>query len=486
MRNALITCLLCFSTSAIFAQADWNNTSFVHRSGRQILDGTNTPIRLEGVNTGGWLLWEGWIWGEGYTQEKSIYTRIKNKVGQASADAFRDSVYQNYITRKDIEAISGECFNLVRVPFNHTILEDDSNPYTYKQSGWDLMDSILDWCEDNNIYVLLDMHSAPGGQSTYFVTDPDSPNMWADINYQTRTIELWKAIADRYKNRGIVAGYDLLNEPVTSADSTLIQFYDILIDSIRTVDTNHLLFVEGKTASTDFSIFTALPDPNMVFSFHFYSWFVWNIPGALDDFVQVSEDFNVPVMCGEWGENNYAPLTTTLDYFRDPSKQISGETFWTWKKHITGSNYPYYVGVDSSSLWNKSIKWIANGFNPQPTPAEMQQGMNEFIHNIKFGNCFVNDSMNNLLRVCQGTASLPSNKTDQSMQLIPNPADREVFISTTPETKELRVYNSLGQLIGTFPVSGTDTILSVEKYDEGIYFIASEPFTGSMKLFIRH
>jgi endoglucanase len=486
MRKGLITCLLCFSASAVFAQANWNNTSFVHRSGRQILDGTNTPIRLEGVNTGGWLLWEGWIWGEGYTQEKSIYTRIKNKVGQTSADAFRDSVYHNYITRKDIEAISGECFNLVRIPFNHTIFEDDSNPYVYKQSGWDLMDSILSWCEDNNIYVLLDMHSAPGGQSTYFVTDPDSPNMWADPNYQIRTIELWKAIANRYKNRGIVAGYDLLNEPVTPADSTLVQFYDVLIDSIRTVDSNHMLFVEGKTASTDFSIFTSLPDPNMVFSFHFYSWFVWNIPAALDDFVQVSEDFNVPVMCGEWGENNYTPLTATLDYFKDPSKQISGETFWTWKKHITGSNYPYCVGVDSSSLWNKSIKWIANGFNPQPTPVEMQQGMNEFIHNMKYENCFVNDSMIDLLKACQGTASLPTNQTGQFIQLTPNPANQEVLISTSSEISELRIYNSLGQLVESFPVYGTSTILQVEKYTEGIYFIGTDQFAGSQKLIIQH
>ncbi|WP_343633822.1 cellulase family glycosylhydrolase [Fluviicola sp.] len=485
MRKLLLTYLICFSGIPAFTQANWNNTSFVHRSGRQILDGNNTPIRLEGVNLGGWLLWEGWIWGSGYTQEKTIYNRIKNKVGQASADAFRDSVYHHFITRKDIEAISGECFNLVRLPFNHTILEDDANPYVYKQSGWDLLDSVLDWCEDNDLYVLFDMHSAPGGQSTYFVTDPDSPNMWADPVYQTRTAELWKAIANRYKNRGIVAGYDLLNEPVAPADSTLVQFYELLVDSIRTVDTNHMLFIEGKDASTDFSIFTSLPDPNMVFAFHFYSWFVWNIPDALDEYVALSQNMNVPVMCGEWGENNYAPLSTTLDYFKDPAKQISGETFWTWKKMFSGGNYPCYVGVDTSSLWNKSIKWISNGFNPNPTVAEMQQGMNEFVQNMKFQHCFFNDSMSDLLKACSGTASLPENG-EEFFQLIPNPANKQVLIHASFEPGTIRIYNPRGQLIESITISGTSYILDLSGYTNGIYFICPERTAHAQKLVVHH
>ena len=486
MWKILLLYFTCFSILSVSAQANWNNNSFVHRSGRQLLDGSNTQIRLEGVNLGGWLLWEGWIWGTGYTQEKTIYTRMKNKVGQASADAFRNSVYQHYITRKDIEAISGECFNVVRLPFNHTILEDDTNPFVYKQSGWDLIDSVLDWCEDNDVYVLFDMHSAPGGQSTYFVTDPDSPNMWAEINYQTRTIELWKAIANRYKNRGIVAGYDLLNEPLAPNNAMLVDFYEVLIDSIRTVDTNHLLFIEGQEASTDFSMFTALPNPNMAFTFHFYSWFVWNIPNALDAFVEVSENLDVPVMCGEWGENNYTPLTTTLNYFKDPAKQISGETFWTWKKHITGSNYPFYAGIDSSSLWNKSIKWIANGFNPQPTAAEMQQGMNEFIQNMQYANCFLNDSMSDLLKACSATASFADPNTGTILQFIPNPANNELLISASFALNKLSICNSQGQVIESVYASGITHLLNLEKYADGIYFISSDQFGQAQKFIVRH
>ncbi len=98
---------------------------------------------MQGANLGGWLLWEGWIWGGGYTQEKTIYNKIQTKLGTAAADNFRDSVYHNFITREDIKKISEQCFNVVRIPFNHTILEDDATPFVYKQSGWDLLDTIL-------------------------------------------------------------------------------------------------------------------------------------------------------------------------------------------------------------------------------------------------------------------------------------------------------------------------------------------------------
>lgn len=452
----------------------------MHRSGKQVLDGNGTVIRLEGVNLGGWLMWEGWIWGEGFTAEKNIYNRIKNKVGQAATDAFRDSVYSTYITEADIAAIADQCHNVVRIPFNHNILEDDSNPFVYKQSGWNLLDSVLAWCERHDVYAVLDMHSAPGGQSNYFVTDPDSPNMWNNSNDQLRTAQLWKAIADRYKNRGIVAGYDLLNEPDAPEDSLLLQFYDVLIDSIRSVDSNHMLFIEGTTASTDFSAFTSLPDPNMLFAFHFYSWFVWNIPAALDEYAELANNMNVPVWCGEWGENNYTTLENTLAEFRDPDNTMSGSAFWLWKKHITGSNYPYYIGIDSSTLWNKSIRWIANGFNAQPTNNEMLQGMNEFLQLMRYSQCFVDDTMRHVLTSCDQETGISSIENAIHIQLFPNPTANQLTIRASSPLLEIALIDPLGKQLKTFTVlQSTETTVDLTTYDTGIYWIRITTVDGT-------
>ena len=334
---------LSIPVSAV-AQANWNNSSFVHQNGKYILDGNNDTIQLNGVNLGGWLMWEGWIWGGNFTQEKTIYNDIESIVGTTEADDFREAVYDNYITEADIESISNQCHNVVRIPFNHTILEDDFNPYVYKQSGWDRLDSILSWCENHNVYAVLDLHSAPGGQSPLFTSDPDLfINLWNGAINQERTRRLWKAIADRYKDRGIIAGYDLLNEPAAPNDSLLVDIYQGIIDSVRAVDTNHMLFIEGNNYAEDFSMFTAPLDNNMAYEFHFYTWFIFSgQQDSLMHFTTLSDTSGIPIWCGEWGENDYSKLDETKSYFDDPAFGISGSAFWTWKKVIKPGAYPYY------------------------------------------------------------------------------------------------------------------------------------------------
>ena len=52
------------------------------------------------------------------------------------------------------------------------------------------------------MYVVLDLHAAPGGQSGYFIADPQGKKrLWDDETYQQRTVALWKAIAARYHDR---------------------------------------------------------------------------------------------------------------------------------------------------------------------------------------------------------------------------------------------------------------------------------------------
>lgn len=190
-RKYLLAILISGLSLSLFSQANWNNTTFVHRDGRVIKDGQNNTIRLDGVNLGGWLMWEGWIWNGGFTQQKIIFNTIESELGTHTANNFRDSIYQNFITKADITQIANECFNVVRIPFNHYLLEDDFNPYVYKSEGWAVLDSALSWCEQNNVYAILDLHAAPGGQSNLFTADPDLfINLWNGSINQTRTVNL--------------------------------------------------------------------------------------------------------------------------------------------------------------------------------------------------------------------------------------------------------------------------------------------------------
>lgn len=434
--------LLCAAMPKLKAQAVWNNTSFVHRSNQQLLDGQNNVISLDGVNLGGWLMWEGWIWGGGFTQQKTIYNNMQSIIGTPAADAFTDSVYHSFISKADIQKISQECFNVVRIPFNHSLLEDDFNPYVYKPEGWAVLDSILSWCETYNVYAVLDLHSAPGGQSNSFTADPDFLiNLWNGNINKARTKRLWKAIADRYKNRGIIAGYDLLNEPDVASDSTMLAMYHDIIDSVRSVDTNHMLFIEGNNYASDFSMFTSLPDPNMCFQFHFYTWFIFNSIGShLTPFTNLSDSLNVPIWCGEWGENNYTQLDTTLALLNDPLYKISGSAFWTWKKTKYENAYPYYTGMDTTYEWNKTMRWVSNTNQPTPTVAEMQTGISNFLYNAQ--HAAFNDTLSAILKICAPAGI--RNYTEEKAGVFPNPFSANINLQNE---QPCELFDASGQLI---------------------------------------
>ncbi len=479
MKIILIFLLLIFSLISR-GQSNWNDSSFVHRDGKQIVNGQGDPIVLEGVNLGGWLLWEGWIWGGGLSQEKTIYNKIQSRLDTTQAQNFRDSVYRNFITRADLEKVAKQCFNAVRVPFNHILLEDDSNPYVYKPAGWVILDSLLAWCEDYNVYAILDLHAAPGGQSEMFDADPDSVNLWESPTDQKRTVLLWKAIAERYKNRGIVAGYDLLNEPIPPSDSALLNIYNEIIDSIRAVDTHHMLFIEGTEYASDFSLFSLLPDPDMAFEFHFYTWLINNIPAALEGATLLSEAMNVPVWCGEWGENTYTQLDSTMLVLRNQAYGISGNAFWTWKK--VPNSYPYLNGMSTSYDWEKSIIWIGDSTSSEPTAAEMQQGIADFITNIKIRNCTLNDTLDSILNFCYHPAIILS-KNNEAMRVIvfPNPNSGKFYMeisSGNPEKLKIKITNLPG-----ISVYEADNVIINQKcrktidlttLKNGVYFISIE------------
>ncbi|MGZ4523441.1 MAG: cellulase family glycosylhydrolase, partial [Mycobacteriaceae bacterium] len=200
---------------------------YVHRSGTGLLDGADHPIRLRGVNLGGWLEWQGWEWGEGfdYIGESAMMGNLSSLVGATQADQFRTDVYNNFITPSDFHAMGVDGLNTARVPFNYRMLEDDAHPFVYKQSGWDVLDRLVSEAKQANIYLILDMSVAPCSQMYAFISDYVSgPYLWSSTQCQDRMVAMWKAIAARYANSNVIAGYDVLNETIIG-DAQLRSLY---------------------------------------------------------------------------------------------------------------------------------------------------------------------------------------------------------------------------------------------------------------------
>jgi endoglucanase len=357
----------------LFSGNNLSANPFIHRDGKLLKDAQEKQISLKGVNLGGWLLWEGWIWGGKLKSQSTIYSGIESTVGSVEAAKFRDDVYKNFINENDIKQISEMGLNVVRVPFNNRIFDTAS----CHAIGWQVLDSLLKWCGKYHVYAVLDMHAAYGGQNPYFISDPEKTILWKSEDDKLKTISLWKKIAQRYKDNTAVAGYDLLNEPIPSNDQNLLDLYVRIISAIREVDKNHMIILEGSNFAKKFTFFKSLPDENMCFSFHIYTWLGGNPADKIEPYTTLSNQLNAPLWCGEWGENNYDVITQTLNTFAAPGSNVSGWCFWTWKKVHNG--YPALNEIVVNEKWKNYITWCSKpDEKTRPTADDAKKVLGEF------------------------------------------------------------------------------------------------------------
>ncbi len=372
------------------------HAGFVRAEGAQIVDRDNRPFKLRGVLLEGWLFWHGLLWGGGFQSETEMTTALGDLAGREQARDFKRRVHDNFITERDIRLIARMGFNAVRVPFNFRMLEDDDRPYVYKEEGWEILDRLLAWCERHGVYVILDLHSAPGGQGRIFVADPGETLLWESEEKKRRTVALWKAIAARYRKREIIAGFDLLNEPHPPNGRALVRLYRRIISAIREVDRHHMVILEGSKFSTEFSFFPGRLTNNQSYCFHTYTFFP--LPDKrkehLEAIKRIAKKHDVPIWNCEFGANTADWIKETVELFEDPKNQVNGWIFWPWKR-IPARNprgYRHLVEVKPPRNWVKLAKklkppvWKRNPFRRKMSKQQVLRGMEDFLDAMRIEN----------------------------------------------------------------------------------------------------
>ncbi|HUI30266.1 MAG TPA: cellulase family glycosylhydrolase [Candidatus Acidoferrales bacterium] len=381
--------------------------SFLTVNGQKIVDQTGQEIHFRGMGLGGWLEPEGYMFmmSSFANSPSEIHDAIQNLIGIDSTNKFYDAFHNDYVTEADIEALHEWGFNLVRLPFHYNILTPVDSPGIYIPSGFAIFDSLISWCKKHDIYVILDMHCAPGGESDQTISDYNSsvPSLWQDTSKQTRTVEIWRTIADRYKNEPAVAGYDLLNEPrwdfPNGNNQPLHDLYVRITNAIRSVDTTHILFVEGNQYATDFSGLTPPWDFKMAYSFHKY----WNSNDAssIQGYLGLRTTYNVPLWLGESGENSNPWYTDCISLM---NKNDIGWSWWTLRKFNTITS-PLDVHITSNyqQLLNY---WEGTGSKPSVSFATT--ALLQMAERLKFQNCvFFKDVIDAMMRQPNDYSTLP-------------------------------------------------------------------------------
>jgi regulation of enolase protein 1 (concanavalin A-like superfamily) len=318
-----------FSHSDAFAQLlQVNGTKIVNST-------TGQEMILNAVNMGNWMVMEGYIMNS-ESQAPAQHTwkqELTTLVGSDSVKTFYDSWLSNHVTQADINQIKAWGFNAVRLPLHYEYFVNLGTPDVWNNQGFTLLDNIISWCTVAGVYVILDLHAAPGGQSNNSgISDyiAGQPSLWESEDNRSKTVRLWDRISERYKNEAWIAGYDLINEPNWNLPGgTLLRaLYVSLTQAIRENGDNHILFIEGNVYSNDYTGLTPPWDDQMVYVFHKYSSsadFSSDIQFALD----MRTGQNRPIWCGEHGENSNDNFTKMVELLRG---QGIGMSWWPMKK----------------------------------------------------------------------------------------------------------------------------------------------------------
>ncbi len=217
--------------------------NLVSLNGNQLLNAQGNPLYLQGVAFG-------------------------NEVWNNSSSA-----PTNHHSEIDYDRVSKMGMNAVRFYLNYRLFEDDANPYEYRQQGWDWLDKNIAWAKKYGVYLILNMHAPQGG----YQSQGNGDALWDISENQNRLIELWKAIAERYKEEGQIIGFGPVNEPVPSQSmSQWSSLAQRLINEIQAVNPHHLLFIEkaiyvkGNFQPDENLNFPVVEGKNIVYEFHGY------------------------------------------------------------------------------------------------------------------------------------------------------------------------------------------------------------------------
>lgn len=369
---------------------------FVHRQGKQLVDGQGAPLHLRGTNLGNWLEPEGYMFK--FVKEpqapREIEDLTRSLLGPAEAESFWRAYRKNYISREDIQFLKRANFNSIRIPLHYKFFLSDND------EGFALLDPVIQWASEAGLYVVLDMHCAPGGQTGTNIDDSwGYPWLFESETSQQQLVDIWKRIARHYRDNHAVLGYDLLNEPLPPFEQLkkyhdkLEPLYRRVTAGIRTVDPHHVIILGGASWDGDFSVFGEPFDKNVLYTLHKY----WMPPTqqSIQQYLDFREKYQVPIWLGESGENNpewIAAFVALLD------KNDIGWAFWPYKKMDSDSSVVKFTLPDE---WSRIVEYAGQGWTTgkakeslqvRPSDEVVKRAFEEILEKIRFQNCLPNEA----------------------------------------------------------------------------------------------
>ncbi|KAF2711760.1 glycoside hydrolase family 5 protein [Pleomassaria siparia CBS 279.74] len=360
--------------------------------GRSVKRYLSTFNKIRGVNLGSLFIVEPWMAGQawedmGCGDSKSEFDCMV-KLGQEAGNTAFANHWDTWITEADLDSMQDYGINTVRVPVGYWFVEElvYADSEHFPQGGLAKLDRLCDWAASRDMYVILDLHGAPGAQ---VADQPFTGQYAAEVGfYQTyqfeRAYSFLQAMTDRihdYSQYRTVGMLEVVNEPAKGHANLVSEYYATAYAKIRESETNKSIpadqqltiqFMDSAWGAGNAK--TVLDSSSGVaYDDHRYLKYS-NIEQSKSSYLSTScsdtfgKDANSPVIIGEWSlsvdsdQENDADWTiadpnNTAFYQQWWASQVQayerglGWVFWSWKAQLGNDwRWSYSQAVEASII----------------------------------------------------------------------------------------------------------------------------------------
>ena len=143
--------------------------NFIHTKGSNfVLNGEK--IILRGWALGSWMNFEHFMIGMPGTNSM-IIEAFEEVYGKERSTEFFSRMNEEMISEDDIRYLKNIGINSIRIPFGYHWFMSDEKPFEFLEDGFQKLNRVVELCEKNELYIILDLHSTPGSQNTDWHSD---------------------------------------------------------------------------------------------------------------------------------------------------------------------------------------------------------------------------------------------------------------------------------------------------------------------------
>ncbi|KAI0868549.1 beta-1,6-glucanase [Hypoxylon argillaceum] len=422
MRHSTLTTLFLAGAAYAWLPQDrdlaaFNMTARFEKLGKRFQPSLPSGVtKIRGVNFGSWLISEPFFMPNEWPNVMGCGTSVSefdcmldhySGSNRAAGNAAFEKHWATWITPDTVQSVHDVGLNTIRIPIGYwsytAIVDAASEPFADGDLMLPYLDAVVQKAADLGIYVIIDLHGAPGGQQQdAFTGQNPNPAGFFDAYNFGRAAQWLAWMTNRihttpaYSTVGMI---EVLNEPVSMHDGggrypapgevpgLVDTYYPAALQAVRAAEAAlgvssdrklHVQFMSSKWSAGDPRSNSAVAADGLTgFDDHNYIGFGVSDNGSEDVLMQSAcrdsrvvggEAFEIT---GEWS------MTSGVDWqdadffkrFWTAQQQLyekpgmSGWIYWTWKTELNDPRWTYsyatylnYIPTDAAGLEN-NVYW---------------------------------------------------------------------------------------------------------------------------------